>query len=266
MNKPNLPTPPSGRGAVQTSLGRPGGPGFQTYNPPRETMQGPRAWAVRIDNESRSSINLSRPGQEQPRDDATAYMFPKPNVPDPAAGRPSTAPETGLGRPGGPRAVGAAYPSLARAPAPGGVETDMTGRQPYAGRDAAMERTTGPAISATADSETHPGAGGLSTAMSGPVGRSGNFPGNFDPRMDTSAAAEGLAKRNALRALARGNGGVPADLENPTPRMRFGGLRDTMQSHEAGAGGIGISPPGPNLGQGYESHNGPGDGSGPEKC
>lgn len=267
MNK-NLPTPPSGRGGLQTSYGRPGGPGFLTYNRPTQPMRGPQefalAAAVAGHNDPQQSIPRRRETQDQPRDMSGTYSPPRSDTPvlTETPSRPLR--ETGFGRPGGPRAVGPPIAPSAVAPAPGGVQTDHTGYQPYAGREVAMVRMSGPAIAVTADSDTNPGVGGLQLGHDGPVARSGNFREDFTPGEGTSAA-EGVSTRRAVRDLVRRNGGMPAETESPMSRMRAGGLRNTMQSHEAGPGGLGVSPPGANTGQGFESHDGPADGSGPEK-
>jgi len=243
----SLSTPSSGRGTVQTGMGRTGGPTPGAYRPPPGRTSAPADFAlpaaVAGHNDPQQSIPRARPTQAQPRDNAMAYMAPKPEYTAASAGTaPKPAHETGLGRPGGPRAVGAYAMPMANEPSGGGVQTDHTGRQPYAGREPMMVPGGQPAPGVTADSETNPGVGGLVTGHDGPLARSGNTPQSYRPSDSSSAAEEGVAVRNMVRAIARGNGGVPADLESPG-RAR---------------GPVGINPPGADRGQGYESHDGRG--------
>ena len=130
-----------------------------------------------------------------------------------------------------------------------------------------MARYSGPPVSAQAPMPAE-GRAGLETGHDGPLRQSGNFPGAFDSRGDQtpSAGQEGERTRNAVRELVRRNGGAPADLERPMARGRSGGLMTSYESHQAGQEAVGVNPPGPMAGGSFESHDGPSDGSGPEKC
>ena len=263
MKKANLPQIPSGRGTVATDYGKPGGPAFGPYGvvgPPRSAGEEfGFAEAVRGHNRPMQSIGYPRPTQSQPRDRPTASANPGQASYTPSGtGRPpADGHDSAFARPGAPPNMREAPSPYGATPSGGSLQTDMTGRQPMTGREPMMVRGSGPAVSARTDSDTNPGRGGLEEGMTGPRPAAGNGPNAIVlSRGDNTgtAAAEGQRARSALLSLVRQNGGMPADLENPTARGRAEGLRDTMQSHEAGGDGLGVYPPGRERGPGMESH------------
>lgn len=237
--------PTADKKSVSTGYGKPGGPSFGAYNPLPTSASAPtafaRAAAVAGHNDPQQSIPQVRETQAQPRDTAGAYSVPRPSYTAPSSGRPGSGGVERQGGRQGPSRIGTYAEPMAVAPRGPGVQTDHTGRQPYAGREPAMAPMAGPSVGVTAESETRPGRGPLQQGHDGPAPRSGNFPGAFSGGGDDqgSAAEEGLRTRDAVRALVRRNGATPADTETPG-RFRA----------------IGVNPPGADRGEGYESHEG----------
>jgi hypothetical protein len=271
--KADLPQIPTGHGRVEQALGRTGGPSFGSYERvPGGQTPPPRQFALDASlaghNRPVQSNDQQRPTQLQRRDSFGQYQDARADYVSPATGSATVTPRpTAWGRPGAGSATGPPPLPMARAPQGGGVEQGHDGPVPYAGRAPMMTQMRAPAVPEGLSDDTNPGTGGLEQGMEGPKPPSGNSPGNFASRGDEtgSAAAEGVRTRNAVRALARSRGGTPADLENAPSRMRAGGMNQSMESLQAGPGGLGINPPGAERGPGMESHEGSGDGYGPAR-
>lgn len=174
-------------------------------------------------------MNLPRPGQIQPRDQASPYQVPAvrfEKIPDPPTSQ-------------------------------GAIDTSMTGRQPYAGRDPMMGRVAAPSLAMEAPQRPALGAGPAAYGMTGQQPMPyGNSPGDFHAAAGEGDAASGARIRSQIREMVRGNGGMPAELE---AAMRSGNPSVSFQSHQAGRGSVGLNPAGPSRGTGYESHE-PGSG------
>lgn len=165
---------------------------------------------------------LPRPGQFQPRDMAGPYA----------------APRLGMDKPPTPPSGHSA------------IETSVTGRQPYAGKDPMMARVSSPTVAYTAPMSPPLGRGALDTGMQGVPQPYGVSPTDFHPSATETTPMSGERARAAVREMVRSNGAMPADLERAMAHPASGANMQTMQP---GPRAVGISRSNSRLRARYES-------------
>lgn len=153
---------------------------------------------------------LPRPSQIQARDAMGAYRVPTVNSPAPER------PAVNMGT----------------------VQTSLDGYQPYAGRDPMIGRVAAPNLAYSAPMSPPLGRGAIDTAMTGPNLPSGNTTTSFNPDQQSPPSAQGATIREQVRAMVRGNGGMPAELE---AAFRSGNPAVDMQSNMPRQAAIGLA-------------------------
>jgi hypothetical protein len=262
MERKHLELIRSGHGAVQqghsgANAGRDGGVRPSAYAAPAlgvtpPPMVGIRPADARHTATPESIPGLRRPDQDYSGDHPSPYRPAQIDRRADATGRPPRGQEHVGGRTIGTRRLTDGTVPVMIVPPSTGIETDLTGRQPNAGRDVPLGAHSAPSVSGSYPN-IPTGRGTVEQGHDGPRHPSGNSPGSFRPG-GLSAGAESDRTVAAVFELARSRGGTPDSLG--TPKTRMGGMRTSYESHDAGMGGVGVYPAGANRGGSMESHDG----------